>query len=186
MVKNNEPVHSRFKNIAQKKRKSITREGMVKLTNTSIGCAIKATIGCIGDKLSGGPDVALYREFPNRGAQYHELINRIPGVVQFYDEHSAVLTPYKVYHRYHKMYYENKSSRELRGAQSKEHWMIDPRLTPYITLAQELAYKYPLKGVHPMPWEVFLSRVDGIVREIERKKREIEVADGIAKDMLLI
>ncbi len=98
-------------------------------------------LGLIGDTLTG-PSIEIERNFSKQGASrralYHELVSRCPWIPAWYNGEFE-LSEDIVYDRYHKMYYWNDApTRQERGQRSREHYLSDPKLRPFVPAVETL------------------------------------------------
>lgn len=108
------------------------------LTRHPDGRTIKVLIGMIGDQLVETLQAGVCREFPHKGELLSRLRYFCPFLDEFYSEHGGEATEKVVYNRYHKMYYRNSSPRHERGAKSREHYEIDPKLRRILPAVNDL------------------------------------------------
>lgn len=102
-------------------------------------------IGLVGDGAVGS-GVEMERDFAAQGAGastiFKALTGCCPWVAAWYAAErgdGSGLSPRITWNRYHKMYYANEAeTRQQRGRRSREHYMYDPRLRPYVPAVEKL------------------------------------------------
>ena len=107
-----------------------------------IGRVAKVIIGMIADKTAGSA-AEIERDYKAAGVTaaflYRQLMGILPCIAdECLKVRGTPLKPSDVYHRFHKMFYDNTAEREQRGRRSGEHYKSNPYLRPLIPAVDKL------------------------------------------------
>lgn len=98
-------------------------------------CAL-IIIALIGHEVMGH-DIPLSRDFIKLRPLWNRTIAVLPWLPEWYKAKNP-LSPKIVWDRLHKMYYDNGAPRYDRGRHSREHYMLDDKLRPFIPAVEKL------------------------------------------------